>query len=85
MADGPSPDLGKALEGLGHVQTAAVEMIKAARAFLDVAEDLVTDPGTAQAVMTAFATVARAAAQATAAPAEHGEPRDGGVERIVVE
>ena len=81
MTEPTSPDLGKALEGLGHVQTAAVEMIKAARAFLDVAEDLVTDPGTAQAVMSAFATVAQAARSAT----EQRPEREGGVERIVVE
>jgi hypothetical protein len=34
----------RADEGLEHLQTAAQEMIKAARAFLDVAEELVTDP-----------------------------------------
>ena len=81
MTEPTSPDLGKALEGLGHVQTAAVEMIKAARAFLDVAEDLVTDPGTAQAVMSALATVAQAARSAT----EQRPEREGGGERIVVE
>lgn len=34
----------RAAEGFEHLQTAALEMIAAARAFLDVAEDLVTDP-----------------------------------------
>ena len=31
-------------EGVEHLQTAALEMIAAARIFLDVAEDLVRDP-----------------------------------------
>jgi hypothetical protein len=31
-------------EGVDHLQAAALEMIAAARVFLDVAEDLVTDP-----------------------------------------
>jgi hypothetical protein len=34
----------RAVEALEHLQAAAVEMIEAARAFLDVAEELVTDP-----------------------------------------
>jgi hypothetical protein len=31
-------------EGVEHLQAAALELIAAARAFLDVAEELVTDP-----------------------------------------
>jgi hypothetical protein len=34
----------RAVEGLEHLQAAALEMIAAARAFLDVAEDLVAGP-----------------------------------------
>jgi hypothetical protein len=34
----------RAAEGLEHLQAAALELIAAARAFLDVAEDVVTDP-----------------------------------------
>ena len=34
----------RAREGLEHLQNAALELIEAARAFLDVAEDLVHDP-----------------------------------------
>lgn len=34
----------RAREGIEHLQAAALEMIAAARAFLDVAEDLVRDP-----------------------------------------
>ena len=81
----PQPQQQKALEGLVHVQAAAMEMIKAARSFLDVAEDLVKDPGTAQAVMGALNTLAQAAAQAARpAPADDHE-RESGVERIPVD
>lgn len=38
----------RADEALNHLQTAAQELIQAARAFLDVAEELVTDPRTAE-------------------------------------
>lgn len=38
----------RADEGLEHLQTAAEELIAAARAFLDVAEEVVTDPKTAE-------------------------------------
>jgi hypothetical protein len=72
----------RAVEGLVHLQTAALEMIKAARAFLDVVEDMVQDPGTAKAVVTAMTSVAQTLAQAgrPAGEAHH----DSGVERIVV-
>ena len=53
----------RAKEALEHVQTAALEMIAAMRALLDVAEDLVKDPTPAAAFM---AGVAQAAAQAGA-------------------
>jgi hypothetical protein len=53
----------KAVEALEHLQQAALEMIAAARAVLDVAEELVKDPTP----LAAFATgVAQAAAQAGA-------------------
>ncbi len=51
----------RADEGLEHLQTAAEELIAAARAFLDVADDIVRDPGTAKAVLGLFETVADAA------------------------
>ena len=37
----------RAAEGLVHLQGAALQLIAAARAFLDVAEDIVQDPGAA--------------------------------------
>jgi hypothetical protein len=54
---------GRAVEGLAHLQVAAVELIAAARAFLDVAEDVVRDPGAAASVVDtlgALAAMARA-------------------------
>ncbi|HEY8527117.1 MAG TPA: hypothetical protein VIL48_19250 [Acidimicrobiales bacterium] len=76
----------KAREGLEHLQTAARELIQAARAMLDVAEDLVNDP---EAVATVAATVGslgdlvrhRAsgapAGSATDRPADDGGEGDG--------
>jgi hypothetical protein len=53
----------RAKEAMEHLQHAALEMIAAARAVLDVAEELVKDP----APLTAFAMgVAQAASQAGA-------------------
>lgn len=50
-------------EGLAHLQAAAREAIAAARAFLDVAEELVGDPAAASAVVDAVGAVVRTAAQ----------------------
>jgi len=41
----------RAAGGMEHLQAAARELIAAARAFLDVAEDLVDEPGAAAAVI----------------------------------
>jgi len=49
-----------ASEGFEHLQAAAIELIAAARAFLDVAEDLVREPGAAATIVTAAASVGRA-------------------------
>ena len=88
----PSPEE-KAFEGLTHLQTAAAEMISAARAFLDVAEGLMKDPRTAAAVTTAIQTVTEAASGVLRPPtprsasgAEPGDPpADGRVEHIHVD
>lgn len=45
----------RARDALEHLQTAALEMIAAARAALDVAEELVRDPAAAAAVVFAAA------------------------------
>ena len=49
----------RAVEGLEHLQAAALELIAAARAFLDVAEDLVREPGAAATIVHAAATIGR--------------------------
>ena len=48
----------RAHEMVEHLQAAAVELIEAVRAFLDVAEDMVKDPGQALAMASAAAKVA---------------------------
>jgi hypothetical protein len=52
---------GRAIDGLVHLQGAAVQLIAAARAFIDVAEDLVRDPSAAAAVVETLASLATAA------------------------
>jgi hypothetical protein len=70
----------RAKEALDHLQSAALEMIAAARAVLDVAEELVKDPTP----LTAFAMgMAQAAAQAGAAAGAHGgTPQPAGEPRV---
>jgi hypothetical protein len=48
-----------AREGLEHLQTAAHEMISAARSMLDAVEELLDDPRAATAMATAFGTMSR--------------------------
>jgi hypothetical protein len=48
----------RAHDVVSHLQGAALEVIAAARAFLDVAEELVKDPGEAAAMATALANLA---------------------------
>lgn len=50
----------KAHEVVEHLQAAALELIEAARAMLDVAEDMVKDPSEVLAVATAAAHLANA-------------------------
>jgi hypothetical protein len=47
----------RAAEGLEHLQAAALEMIAAARAFLDVAEELVSDPDRVAGTLASLATL----------------------------
>ncbi len=72
----------RADEGLEHLQTAAGELIKAARAFLDVAEEVVNDPTTAETLLGFFDSVAGAARRAR--PARSGGSDDDPVEHIPV-
>ncbi|MCB1005847.1 MAG: hypothetical protein KDB35_16815 [Acidimicrobiales bacterium] len=68
----------RADEGLEHLQTAAEELIQAARAFLDVAEEVVTDPKTADSLLGFLDDVAGLARRGRrgAAPADDGDGDD---------
>ncbi len=70
----------RAAKGVDHLQVAALEMISAARAFLDVAEDLVTDKDKVADVVAAFGSVAEAAGRAArgAAPSASTRSRESG-------
>jgi hypothetical protein len=77
----------RAAEGLEHLQAAALELIAAARAFLDVAEDVVTDPEGVTATLASLAAlvdmVTRRGGRAAAAPDEDVWPgSDEGSTRI---
>jgi hypothetical protein len=72
----------RAAEGLEHLQSAALELIAAARAFLDVAEDVVREPGVAATIVHAAAGLGRVVlggaergAPAPETPAEQGRVR----------
>lgn len=72
----------RAHEGIEHLQAAAKELIAAARAFLDVAEDLVEDPAPLLAVVSVLGEVAapfiargRAASAADGQEAPEPAPR----------
>lgn len=62
----------RADEAMAHLQTAAKEMIHAARAFLDIAEELVTDPKTSDTVLKVFDSLADAAGRTRARDRDDG-------------
>ena len=67
----PAPD--RAHDVVTHLQAAALEMIEAARAFLDVAEELVKEPGEAAAMAATLANLAgRVAPSGPEGPRAHG-------------
>lgn len=83
----------RAGEGIDHLQRAATEVIAAARAFLDVAEDLVSDRERLAEVAGLVGTVANAAAEGVgnaartgraAAPGGSGDSRESRIEHIDV-
>ena len=84
----------RASEGLDHLQSAALEMIKAARAFLDVAEGLAADKEKVADIAAAFGSVAGAASRAARGAPPRARPThadtdgrsrgDDGVEHIRV-
>lgn len=60
-------------EAIGHLQAAALEMISAARAFLEVAEKVVQNPETVRNAVVTVAAVAKAMMQSV----ESTTPSDG--------
>jgi hypothetical protein len=84
--DATCPD--RAREGIQHLQAAARELIHAARALLDVAEDLIDDPAaiaTLAGALGAMGDAARRRATTPAADEDDGEDRDEGGARAVPE
>lgn len=82
--DGPEPVNDDAtaadertVQGVEHLQAAAHEMIEAARAFLDVMEDLVRDDEKVASVAEAFGSIARGARAARSASGGAGTPGTG--------
>jgi hypothetical protein len=76
----------RAREGVEHLQTAARELIAAARAALDVAEDLVDDPDTAASMAGAVGSLGDVLRQVTSswrgtADGRDGSDGDGGTHR----
>jgi hypothetical protein len=59
----------RAAEGVEHLQAAALELIAAARAFLDVAEDVVTDPERVSGAVASLATIIDLAGRGRRPPA----------------
>lgn len=80
----------RAAQGLDHLQAAAREMIAAARAFLDVVEEMIEDREQVASVVHAVGSVARGAVRAVrdtnpvAPHADGGGVADGGVQHIRV-
>lgn len=75
----------RAAQGLAHLQAAARELIAAARAVLDVAEDLVDDPKAVSAMVETMGTVVgKAVRSATAGGGNDDGDADagGGYQRI---
>jgi hypothetical protein len=64
-------------EGLEHLQSAAREMIEAARAFLDVVDDFVGDDEKVASVAEAFGSIARGARRAAQDRSSMDDPSGG--------
>ena len=72
----------RASDGLAHLQAAAREAIAAARAFLDVAEELVADPAAVSAVVDAVGSAVRVAARKGREAAGQRPYADDDVDRV---
>jgi hypothetical protein len=73
----------RAAEGVDHLQAAALEMIEAARAFLDVAEQVVSDRDRVAEAFSVMTDVARAAAKKAERPTDDPS-EDHHVQRITL-
>jgi hypothetical protein len=71
-------------DGLAHLQKAALEMIAAARAFLEVAEKVVQNPETVRNAVSTVGTLAKLVVQSAESPktAANGEHPDSTIEHI---
>lgn len=65
----------RAREGVEHLQAAAVELISALRAFLDIAEDVVRHPDAATGLLAAFVESVRPPAEPARADGPPSAPR----------
>ena len=65
----------RAREGVEHLQAAAIEVIGAVKAFLDVVEDVVRDPAGAAALASSLLETARPAPPSDPEAAPSTEPR----------
>jgi len=74
----------RARQGMEHLQAAAIEVIAAVRAFLDVAEDVVRDPAGAAGLASSFVEAARSAAPTGAPSADADTAAEPRVTRIRV-
>ncbi|MGH9231421.1 MAG: hypothetical protein ACRD07_22300 [Acidimicrobiales bacterium] len=76
----------RAHDGLQHLQAAARELVNAARALLDVAEDLIDDPAAIATVAGALGALGDAARRrAAAAPEGDGDGDTGPEPRTAIE
>ena len=66
----------RAREGIQHLQAAARELIHAARALLDVAEDLIDDPAAIATLAGALGAIGDAARRRATTPAAAGDDRE---------
>jgi len=65
-----------AREGLEHLQTAALEMIAAARSMLDACEELLDDPRAGEALASVVGSVSKVFGDITRFAVPNREPRD---------
>ena len=74
-------DEDRAGDGVAHLQTAAREVIAAFRAFLDVAEEVIEDPKSGEALLETLGDVARRVVPRPGGPSDD----DGGFEHITLD